>query len=54
MDADHLTASASNHLFETLLLVSYVGLAPFAALRHQQLLVKLGLVFSTSFCKVGN
>ncbi|KAF2752945.1 hypothetical protein EJ05DRAFT_480791 [Pseudovirgaria hyperparasitica] len=38
--------SASNHRFETSMLESYADLAPFAALRQQQLLVNRGLVFS--------
>jgi non-ribosomal peptide synthase protein (TIGR01720 family) len=45
--------SASNHHFETSMLKSYADLAPFAALRQQQLRVKRGLVFSADFCKVG-
>ena len=45
--------SASNHRFESSILESYADLAPFAALRQQQLLVKRGLVFSADLCKLG-
>ena len=45
--------SDSNHHFETSILESYADLAPFAALRQQQLLVKHGLVFSADLCMVG-
>ena len=45
--------SASSHRFESSILESYADLAPLAALRQQQLLVKRGLVFSADLCKVG-
>ncbi|KAL8800467.1 MAG: hypothetical protein Q9182_005179, partial [Xanthomendoza sp. 2 TL-2023] len=40
--------SASNHRFETSMLESYADLAPFAALRQQQLLVERCLIEETS------
>ena len=53
MHTDHSPASASKLLFKTVILESHADLAPFVALRHQQLLIKRGLVISANLYKAG-